>query len=248
MIDKNDDITNNKDVEVTNNSDLNENSVETESTDKIFSENDDTIMNNIDSDLDDTTNDETVEKVKKKSWKRELLEWIITLCAAVLIALVIRTFIFEPVKVDGKSMNETLQNGEVMFVTKPEYIFGNPERFDIVICHYPDRKVNFVKRVVGLPGDIVEINNGFLIVNGETYPEEYITHRPDYKMEPYTVPENMYFVLGDNRSNSNDSHIIGPITRDMIKGHVKQVVYPFSEWRSLGLDDSEIEPMQSSIN
>lgn len=173
------------------------------------------------------------EKVKKTP-KQELLEWIVTIAAALAIAFVIRTFLFEPVRVEGGSMSNTLLDGEIMFVTKPEYLSGDPERFDVVICHYPDRgNTNFVKRVVGLPGDTVEIKDGYLYVNDVKYEEDYLTFRPNYTMSAYTVPEGEYFVLGDNRSNSNDSHIIGPITRNMIIGHVRQVIWPLSSWRAI---------------
>ena len=96
---------------------------------------------------------------KKKTPKQEVIEWILTLGAALVIALLVRQFIFEPVRVDGHSMDDTLANGEVMCVTKFDYQFGGePERFDVVICHYPGRgSTNFVKRVVGLPGDTVEV-------------------------------------------------------------------------------------------
>jgi signal peptidase I len=181
----------------------------------------------------------------KKSVGREIFEWIVTILAALAIALVIRTFLFEPVKVDGHSMDTTLADGEIMLVTKTEYttlnlfgnsyaIFGDPQRFDVVICHYPDRgNMTFVKRVVGLPGDTVEITGGYLYVNGEKYEEEYLTYRPNYEMAATVVPEGCYFVLGDNRSNSNDSHIIGAISREMIIGHVQRIVYPFSDWRKV---------------
>lgn len=173
------------------------------------------------------------EKVKKTP-KQELLEWVVTIAAALAIAFVIRTFLFEPVRVEGGSMSNTLLDGEIMFVTKPEYLSGDPERFDVVICHYPDRgNTNFVKRVVGLPGDTVEIKDGYLYVNDVKYEEDYLTFRPNYTMSAYTVPEGEYFVLGDNRSNSNDSHIIGPITRDMIIGHVRQVIWPLDSWRAI---------------
>ena len=171
---------------------------------------------------------------EKKTPMQELKEWVVTLLVAVVIALVVRTFLFEPVRVDGSSMSTTLSNGEVMFVTKPEYLMGDPQRFDVVLCHYPGRgNTNFVKRVVGLPGDTVEIAGGYLYVNGEKYEEPYITHRPDYILSAYTVPEGQYFVLGDNRSNSNDSHLIGPIDRDMIVGHVRSVFWPLDAWRTI---------------
>lgn len=173
------------------------------------------------------------EKVKKTPMQ-ELREWVVTLLVALVVAVVVRNFLFEPVRVDGSSMANTLVDGEVMFVTKPEYLTGDPQRFDVVICHYPDRgDTNFVKRVVGLPGDTVEVKDGYLYVNGEKYEEPYITHRPDYALAPYTVPEGMYFVLGDNRSNSNDSHLVGPISRDMIVGHVRSVLWPLDSWRTI---------------
>lgn len=170
----------------------------------------------------------------KKSVGREILEWVVSIVGAVAVALLIRHLLFEPVRVDGHSMEATLHNGEIMIVTKPEYLLGNPNRFDVVICHYPNRgNTTFVKRVVGLPGDTVEIKDGYLFVNGDMYAEDYLVHRPNYNYPAYTVPEGKYFVLGDNRSNSNDSHLVGPLDRSMIVGHVRQVVFPFSGFRGI---------------
>lgn len=168
----------------------------------------------------------------KKTLKREIFEWVVTIAAAVLIAFVIRTFLFEPVRVDGGSMLETLQDGEIMFVTKYDYLTSGPERFDVVICHYPNRgSTNFVKRVVGLPGDTVEIRGGYLYVNGERYEEDYIEHRPYADFAAYTVPEGYYFVMGDNRANSYDSRQEGTLPRSMIVGRVMAVCFPFDEAR-----------------
>ena len=180
---------------------------------------------------------------KKKSVKREIFEWILTLVVAVLIALPIRAFIFELVRVDGGSMDNTLANGEIMFVTKYDYAStwlclpwqdaetkeqakrittgGEPERFDVVICRYPGRgDTNFVKRVVGLPGDIIELRGGYLYVNDKLYEEPYIddAYRSGWlnTFGPYTVPDGEYFVMGDHRNNSNDSRSQGPITRLMV--------------------------------
>ena len=197
---------------------------------------------------------------KKKSVKREIFEWILTLVVAVLIALPIRAFIFELVRVDGGSMDNTLANGEIMFVTKYDYAStwlclpwqdaetkeqakrittgGEPERFDIVICRYPGRgDTNFVKRVVGLPGDIIELRGGYLYVNDKLYEEPYIddAYRSGWlnTFGPYTVPDGEYFVMGDHRNNSNDSRSQGPITRDMIIGHVRTVLFPFGKIRGI---------------
>lgn len=186
---------------------------------------------------------ESEQKVKK-GWKKELLEWIVSIGAALLIALVVRNFIFEPVRVAGNSMAETLHNGEIMIATKFDYLLGDPSRFDIIICKYPKRSETFVKRIVGLPGDTISIQDGLLTVNGKLYPESYITYRPNYTIEEYTVPEGEYYVLGDNRSNSNDSHIIGTITREQVIGHVRFVVFPFSNIRNVTPSAEEIQALE----
>jgi signal peptidase I len=169
----------------------------------------------------------------KKSVGREIFEWVLTFVIAIALAMVIRTFLFEPIRVDGTSMVNTLQNNEFLFVTKLDYLIGDPSRFDIVICKYPDRTENFVKRLVGLPGDTVEIKGGYLYLNGELKPEDYIDNRPNYAFGPITLAEGEYFVLGDNRSNSNDSHVIGAISRDMIVGHARAVIWPLGEIRNV---------------
>ena len=190
-----------------------------------------------------------VEKETKKgkekkpvNVKKEILSWILTLGAAVIIALVIRTFLFEPVRVDGHSMDDTLANGEIMFVTKPEYLAGDPQHGDVVICHYPDRgNTNFVKRVIGVPGDTLMFVDNVLLRNGEVVDEPYLTpsrNQNGFSMLPITLGENEYFVCGDNRDNSHDCRnltngIPEAITRDMIVGHVRYVVYPFSDARSI---------------
>lgn len=165
----------------------------------------------------------------KKTAKQEIIEWVVTLAVALVIAVVVRTFIFEPVRVDGNSMYPTLKHGEIMIVSKMDYNFGGvPERFDVVICHYPGRgKTNFVKRVVGLPGDTVEIKDGHLIVNGVIYAEKFLHERPVDDFGPVTVPEGQYFVMGDNRNNSNDSRRseVGTLEREYIMGKVSAVLW-----------------------
>ena len=229
--------------------------------------------------------EETAKTKKKKEKKKrtvgqEIVSWIVTILIAVIAALLIRSFIFEPVRVDGSSMDDTLAHGEIMFVSKFDYsttwltmpwqdnatkqtmpritFGGNPQRFDVVICRYPGRgDTNFVKRIVGIPGDTIELIDGYLYVNGEKYDEPYIND--EYRKGPlntfrsYYVPKkgdtvngkevksDMYFVMGDHRNNSNDSRSVGAIERSMIVGHVRRVVYPFSEWRGIpnGADAGE---------
>ena len=186
---------------------------------------------------------ETVEDGKKPTnWKKELLSWILTFVVAVAIALPVRAFVFEPIRVDGESMCDTLQDGEVMIVTKPEYLFGDPEHGDVIICKYPERKENFVKRVMGVPGDVIAIEANVVYRNGEALDEPYLTpSRNDngFSMAPFELGEGEYFVMGDNRDNSHDSRNYyswsrpAAITRDMIVGHVRWVVFPFGNVRGI---------------
>jgi len=179
---------------------------------------------------------------KPTNWKKELVSWILTLAVAVAVALPVRTFIFEPIRVDGASMCDTLQDGEVMIVTKPEYLVGDPERGDVIICKYPGRKENFVKRVMGVPGDVISIISNVVYRNGEALDEPYLTpsrNNDGFSMAPFTLDEGEYFVMGDNRDNSHDSrnyynyYTPAAITRDMIVGHVRWVVFPFDHMRGI---------------
>ena len=179
---------------------------------------------------------------KTTNWKKELISWIMTFVVALAIALPIRAFVFEPIRVDGESMCETLQDGEVMIVTKPEYLLGDPERGDVIICKYPGRKENFVKRVMGVPGDVISIISNVVYRNGEKLDEPYLTpSRNDngFSMAPFTLGEEEYFVMGDNRDNSHDSRNYysyskpAAITRDMIVGKVRWVVFPFGNIRGI---------------
>lgn len=179
---------------------------------------------------------------RQKSVRKEIISWVLTLAAAVAIAIVTRTFLFEPIRVDGESMTDTLQNGELMFVTKPEYIWGTPSRQDVIICRYPNRTEYFVKRLIAVPGDTVEIKYdresgvNSVYVNGEVVEEPYLTparNDNDNSMAPITLKEDEFFVLGDNRDNSNDSRYVGTLHRSQIAGHVRFVFFPFGKARTI---------------
>jgi len=193
-------------------------------------------------DAADPEEDGKGKKKKKKSWQRELLEWGLTFVAAVVIAFVVRSFVFQPVYVDGNSMYPTLRHGEIMYVSKTSYgtsffgipftnigfdftVGGDPERFDVVVCHYDDGDYNVVKRVVGLPGDIVELREGVLHINGKAYEEDFIYYRGTDNFGPVKVPEGEYFLMGDNRPGSKDSRAVGTVTRKEIVGKVESVIW-----------------------
>jgi len=172
---------------------------------------------------------------QKKSMKQEIFEWIMVFVVAAAMAFVVRTFIFEPVRVDGASMMNTLTDSDFMIATKFDYLFGDPERFDIVICNYPntDDGMYRVKRVIGLPGETVELSAGNLFINGELVEQNFDMTPNETFYGPITIPEDHYFVLGDNRNNSKDSRsaMVGPLPRDMIEGHVRAVVFPIKSAR-----------------
>lgn len=170
--------------------------------------------------------------------KNEILEWFKPIIGAIVLVVLIRTFIFTPVVVDGSSMNPTLQDRDRMIVTK----IGEPERFDIVVFHAPEGK-DYIKRVIGLPGDKIEYKNDVLYINGEAYDEPYLdsfkektqgTLTGSFTLEDTavgseTVPEGHLFVLGDNRRHSTDSRHIGAIPFDKVVGTTNIVYYPLNE-------------------
>ena len=183
------------------------------------------------------------EKPRKKGFWAEALSWLKELAIAFVIIGLVCIFLIQPVRVEGTSMCDTLQNGEIMLVTKPEYLFGDPAFGDVVICRYPGRGLEiFVKRVMGLPGDVIEIRDNVVYRNGEAVSEPYLT--PDrndngFDMAPFSLGEQEYFVMGDHRDRSHDSRNYYPdgtpsaITRDMIHGHVRWVAFPFNQIRTV---------------
>ena len=147
--------------------------------------------------------------------------WLRDILFAIVLALIIIAFVYQPVKVEGTSMAPYLSDQERIFINKFTYQFGPIERGDVVVFWYPrDPSVSFVKRVVALPGDLVEIRGGELVVNGLAVREPYLpaSFRDDDSHAPTEVRKGYYFVLGDHRRSSNDSRSWGEVPEKYIYG------------------------------
>jgi signal peptidase I len=185
--------------------------------------------------------DETVH-TERKSVKRqtELWEWMKSIGMALIIVILIHLFIFNLSTVKGTSMQPTLQDGEWLFINKIGYIIGAPDRGDIVILKDPEEQLGFrqylVKRIVGLPGDTVEVINQKLYVNGVANEEPY-TDVPimDGDYGPEVVPEDHYFVMGDNRREyaSTDSRVFHSVPEKLIKGKAQLILWPLDQMGGL---------------
>jgi len=152
------------------------------------------------------------------------VETIKTVVLSVVLALGIRTFVAEPRWIPSGSMEPTLQIDDRLIVDKVTYRLRNPERGDVIVFNPTDTlkqqkfKDAFIKRVIGLPGETVEVAGGRVFINGKPLQESYIDEEPSYQWGPREVPEGQYLVLGDNRNNSYDSHYWGFVPRDRIIG------------------------------
>ena len=161
-----------------------------------------------------------------------------TILVALVLAIVLYLFIMTPHEVVGNSMHPTYKNGEFLMANKITYRVSEPTRGDVIIFKYSDT-ADFIKRIIGEPGDEVMIKDGKISINGELLNEsEYldlsvITNGGSYLHEGQTIKlgEDEYFVCGDNRTNSSDSRDFGPIKKDAIKGKAWIVYYPFNEFR-----------------
>ena len=141
-----------------------------------------------------------------KRVRREVLEWVATILAAVLVALFINNFIIVNATVPSSSMEKTIMTNDRVIGLRLAYKDKDPERGDIIIFKYPDtEKILYIKRVIGMPGETVEIHNGEVTIDGEVLSEPYLTTTTEGDFGPYIVPEDHYFMMGDNRNNSADS-------------------------------------------
>jgi len=173
--------------------------------------------------------------------RHELRVWTRDLLIAIGLALVIIVFLYQPVKVEGTSMAPLLSDQERIFINKFVYRFEPITRGDVVVFWYPlDRSKSFIKRVIGLPGETIEIRRGIVYVNGKTMDEPYVP--PQYAdvtdYGPTRVPQGCYFVMGDHRISSNDSRVFGPVASQYIYGRAVFAYWPVDHFGSLSTSEA----------
>ncbi len=162
---------------------------------------------------------------------KELIKKIYPYIIVVIVVVLIRSFIVTPAVVDGQSMEDTLYNNNVVILNKLDYKLNDIKRFDVVVLKYNGEKL--IKRVIGLPGEHVEYKDGNLYIDGFLIEDTYgKTSTDDFKLETLgylNIPGDMYFVVGDNRSNSADSRILGLIKKEDILGSVSYRIFPLTK-------------------
>ncbi len=181
---------------------------------------------------------------KKKDSGSVIWETLQTLVLAGLLIVFFRAFVFQNFVVEGSSMVPTLMQGDRLIVSRLSYIFGQPERGDIIVFQYPfGPERDFVKRIIGLPGETVAIQNGQVFINGKPLPPEtYVQNHSRDNYGPITLAEDEYFVMGDNRTGSSDSRSWGPMQAHFIIGKAWLIYYPFERFTFIHHPDLEIDP------
>lgn len=173
---------------------------------------------------------------KKMDMKKEILSWVFYILFVIVLTYVIIHFVGQRTVVDGRSMNATLNDGDNLIVEKLSYRFSDPQRFDIIV--FPPQgapKEHYIKRIIGLPGETVRIDDeGNIYINDEILEENYgleTIQNPGRAGEPITLGDDEYFVLGDNRNNSTDSRSekVGNVKRDTITGRAWLRIWPLSD-------------------
>ncbi|WP_054958618.1 signal peptidase I [Paenibacillus dakarensis] len=176
----------------------------------------------------------------KSSWATELWDWVKTIAIAFCIMVLLNMFVFNLSMVKGESMEPTLEESERLFINKLVYRFADPDRGDVVVLkdpsNGPDKKGFLVKRIIGLPGDTVEVKGHLLYVNGKVQNEPYTDvpiEDPDFA--PVSIEEGHYFVMGDNRHirKSKDSREFGSVQESDIVGRAEFILWPLSKIKGL---------------
>lgn len=190
----------------------------------------------------DDASTQPVAPPKPTSAARAFFDWMIVIAVALLVAFVVRTFVLAHFVVEGSSMYSTLETGDRVFVNKLSYRLHDPHRGDVVVLHQITgaSERDLIKRVIGLPGETVEMRNCQVLIDGRVLNEPYLDPTVvtptdcggDYSLEG-PVPPNHVFVMGDNRGGSQDSRVIGPIDENDLVGRAFIVFWPRKDWQWL---------------
>ena len=173
---------------------------------------------------------------QKVDMKKEILSWVFYIAFVLVLTWVIITFVGQRTRVDGRSMMNTLHDGDNLIVEKLSYRFSDPKRFDIIVFPPTGKKEYYIKRIIGLPGETVQIDeNGNIYINGELLEENYgaeTIQNPGRAVNPITLGEDEYFVMGDNRNNSKDSRSeeVGNVKRSQIIGSAWLRIWPLNKF------------------
>lgn len=165
---------------------------------------------------------ENVHGKIEKNYLKEFLPYFII----ILVVVFIKLFVVSPIRVNGASMNPTLNDKDIMLLDEISYHFSDIQRFDIVVVKEEDEYL--IKRVIGLPGEVVEYKNDKLYIDGK-YVKEDFKHKETFDFST-TLGKDEYFIMGDNRTNSTDSRVFGPISRDKIMGKTSLTILPISRF------------------
>lgn len=179
--------------------------------------------------------DKPEAKEKKTDIKKEILSWLVYILFVIGLTYLILTYVGQRTVVDGRSMNATLNDGDNLIVEKLSYRFHDPERFDIIVFPPYGTKEYYIKRIIGLPGETIRIDEaGNIYINDEILEEDYgleTIRNPGRAIEPITLGDDEYFVMGDNRNNSTDSRSaqVGNVKRDTIIGRAWLRIWPLTD-------------------
>jgi signal peptidase I len=173
------------------------------------------------------------EQAQSKRKRSGFLSFVVDIFETLVLSVVLFVgvnIISARIRVDGDSMIPTLISGEYVVVNRMSYRLGNPHRGDIIVFHFPRNPAEeYIKRIIGLPGDVIEVVNGSVFVNGQPLDENYLDVKINYTGK-WEVPSGQLFVLGDNRNNSSDSHDWGTVPMDYVVGKALMVYWPPPEW------------------
>lgn len=197
-------------------------------------------------------NKEEAPEQEQSIW-RSLGGTLLYLLVIVLLTWVIVTFVGQRTKVDGHSMEPTLSDGDNLIVDKLSYRFRDPERYDIIVFPYQHAEnTYYIKRIIGLPGETVQVIDGYMYINGKKLDEHYgaeVMEDPGIAAEPIKLGDDEYFVLGDNRNHSSDSRVasVGVLTRDMLIGRAWVRIYPFNKIGVISMSKESIKEIDSRL-